>query len=283
MKIQSGFKTIGIIGLGLMGGSLAGALRRRFPQTKILGVSRSASARNFALRKKWVHQASRDLTLLASADFIILCSPVDVLTDPLKRLDSFARPGTVVTDVGSVKGEIEAWAGKQRFKNLAFAGSHPMAGSHKQGIEAADPSLYDQSLVFITKTRKTNPAALRKVKTFWKKLTPRIVSLSPETHDQIVAEISHLPHAVANCLVRAVGKRSLPFAAGSFRDTTRIAQSHPSIWLPIFLSNRKAVLKALNSFEKELKTFRSMLQKGRQIGLRALLADAAKKRGQITF
>lgn len=279
-------KSIAIIGLGLMGGSLAAACRKKFSGTKIIGITRNRAALRTALKKKWVHQAAPDLKRgVQSADLIVLCTPVNTLKPLLQQIDRFARRGTLVTDAGSVKSEIVSWAGKRKFKNITFVGAHPMTGSHERGIEAANPDIYRKGFTFVTRTAKTQRAAFTKVKDFWKKISPRVVEITPEAHDIITSQISHVPHLIAACLVLAADPKSLPFAGPGFIDATRIAQGHPSVWLPIFIANRKAVLKAVSGFEKKLSIFKKALSgagSGQARFLEKILAQAGQERAQIS-
>ena len=156
-----------------------------------------------------------------------------------------------------------------------------MVGSHKRGIEAAKPGLYDRGFTFLVRERRTGPKSYAAVKAFWKKITPRIVEVKADEHDRIVAEISHLPHAAAVCLVLSAGGKSLSLAASGFRDATRIAQGDPSIWLPIFQWNREALRKSFADFEKRLKKFQKALSLRHGNLLGKILAEAARKRRQI--
>lgn len=272
-------QTIGIVGLGLMGGSLAAACRRHFPASRIIGISRSPLAVREAVSKKWIHAGGSDLkNLIPACDLIVLCTPVDTLKPLLKKIDSFAKPGAVVTDVGSVKGEICNWAAKQRFMSVSFVGAHPMAGSHNRGIEAASPQLYEGQLTFLIKAKGT---AYENVKSFWSKISGRVIEINAALHDKITAEISHLPHAVAACLVRSASPRTLPFAAKGFLDSTRIAQADSSVWVPIFLANRPEVLKALSGFEKNIKTFKKALSAGQSLQMEAFLKRTSRIRQSI--
>lgn len=269
-------KTIGVVGLGLMGGSLAAACRKKFPKSRVIGISRNSAVVREAVSKKWVHAGGSDLKhLVPACDLIVLCTPVDTLKSLLKKIDSFAKPGALVTDVGSVKGEICAWAAKQKFRNISFIGAHPMAGSHKRGIEAANRDLYTGHLTFIIKGQGT---AYKTVKNFWKKISGRVIEINAAQHDKVVAEISHLPHAVAACLVQSARSSSLKFAAKGFLDSTRIAQADSSIWVPIFLANRREVLKALGIFQKNVKTFQKALSGGHSSRLQALLQRSSTAR-----
>lgn len=274
------FKTITIVGLGLMGGSLAAACRKRFPSSRILGVSRNPRAVRFALRKKWIHQGGPDLRKAVQvSDLVVLCTPVDTLKFLLRKIEAAARRGTLVTDVGSVKGEISTWAARKKFKKIFFVGAHPMAGSHARGIEASDPKLYEAHLTFISAPKKNRGIAA--VKSFWKKISGRIFEISPDRHDRIAAEISHLPHAAAVCLVAAADPRALPFSAKGFLDSTRIAQADASVWVPIFLSNRKMLKPVFRKFEREFKAFERLVLSGNAKKLAGILKKVAAKRAVL--
>ncbi len=261
---------------------MAAACRAKFPRSRILGISRSASSRRIALRKKWVHTASRELKDSARADIVIVCTPVNVLKYLLGKIDSSARPGTIVTDVGSIKGEIVRWAAKKKFKNIQFVGAHPMAGSHVRGIEAACEKLYQNSLIFVIRSPGTSEKSIARVKSFWRFLGGRVIEVTCEKHDLIVSRISHLPHALAVCLMLSVPPQSLDFSAQGFRDTTRIAQGHPSLWGPIFLENRRKVFESLSRFERVIKQFKKALNRKQGALLWRMLAEASKRRRNIS-
>lgn len=267
-----------------MGGSLAAACRKKFPGSRIVGVSRKRAALQYAKRKRWIHSGEVQLTKgVKDADMVVLCTPVGTFRKYLTKLDSYVRKGTVVTDVGSVKGRILEWAEGQRFKNIRFVSAHPVVGSHLYGVKAARQNLYEKGYTFLIRTRKTDSEAYNKAKSFWKKVMQRIIEVSPSQHDEIVAQISHLPHALAVCLVLAVSPRLLPFASTGFADTTRIVQGHPSIWFPIFMENRQALRKAFQVFEKEWTGFKKALFSGESRSLVRLLTQGRKKRAQISL
>jgi prephenate dehydrogenase len=276
------FKKIVIVGLGLMGGSLAAACRKAFPETLISGVTRNRRALARALRERWIDEGTGNVAFGASeADLIVLCTPVDVYLPILKEIDRVCGPGALVMDVGSVKGSVHALVNAKKWRRISFVGAHPMVGSHKRGIEAGCPALYREGTVILTKDRKTCPGSFRKALRFWEKLVKKTVVLDPLTHDALVSEISHLPHAMAVCLVHAVSAKALPLAAGGFRDTTRIAASDTSIWLPIFEANRRQVLRGVKKLERELEWFRRILRTSDTNRLRRYLDQAQKIRKSL--
>lgn len=276
------FKKIAIIGLGLMGGSLAAACRKRFPRVRIVGITRNPTALALAKKKKWIHEGTRDIALGASgADVIVLCTPVGTYLPILKKIDRVCEKDALVMDVGSVKASVAAEVNRTKWENLSFVGCHPMAGSQERGIEAADPSLYDGGLILLAKDAKTCPRSLKQARQFWRHFSDRIAVLDPRLHDELVGQVSHLPHAVAVCLVRAIAPSALKFAATGFRDTTRIAASDSSIWQPIFKANRKVLLAALRQFEKSLAQFRKKVQARDPKVLIRFLDEARKKRDSV--
>jgi prephenate dehydrogenase len=265
-----------------MGGSLAAACRRKFPKARIVGISRSREALALAWKKKWVHEATRDVILGAhGADLVILCTPVDVFLSYLKAIDRVCAKGALVMDVGSVKASVLREVKAHKWKNLSFVGCHPMVGSHRRGIQAVDPKLYQGGLVLLTRDRKTCPCSYKMAKKFWSKFSSKIVELAPETHDKFVGEVSHLPHAIAACLMHTVSAPALKVASTGFRDTTRIAASASSIWQPIFTSNRKVMLSVLNRFAQELRTFKILLRDRNPEKLVRFLDRAQRKRQSI--
>ena len=273
---------IAIAGLGLMGGSLAAAIRRKMPRARVVGISRSRSALRYALRRGWIHQGETSFRQgISKAGTIVLCTPVHTIAGYVREAEKFAPEGALVTDVGSVKGAIEKSVSSMSLKRVMFAGAHPMVGSHEQGVTAAKPDLYDGGLIFLVRSRKANLKAVKAARQFWKKFTSRIVEIPAAEHDLIVAGISHLPHAVAACLLHTVPEKNLFFAGAGFRDSTRIGASHPAVWTPIFLANRESLEKAFKQFEARLSTFRKALRKGNAKALARFLEESRRRRLEI--
>ncbi len=276
-------KIICIVGLGLMGGSLAAACRKKFPHARILGVSRDSKAVRTALRKKWIHEGGSELSkAIPRAGLVVICTPVDTLKAMLIKIDKLAKPGTLVTDVGSVKGEIARQAEPLRLRLVHVIGARPMTGSHERGISAGRPNLYGHGFTFVARDKTTSPKAFSEVKTFWEKISPKVFVVSAAEHDRITGEVSHLSHLLAFCLALAVRKKSQRYAGPSFLEMTRIAQGHPSVWVPIFRANRRAVLKALGAFERRCREFKEALRKP-DSRLEKMLTLARQKRRQISL
>lgn len=275
-------KTIAIIGLGLMGGSLAVKCRKVFPSATILGVSRSKKALAVAKKKKWIQRGTRDLKEAASkADLVILCTPVHTFSDYLKQIDLHAKTGTLVTDVGSVKASTKELIEKKNWKNIHFISAHPMVGSHEKGIQAVKKDLYDAGYTFVIKTQVASPKALKTVSRFWKKISPAVKVVSVAEHDALVSEMSHLPHLVAVSLVAGISPKALKASSSGFRDTTRIAMGNPAIWTPIFDGNRREILKSFRTFQRESAQLMALIRAGRPEKLEKFLQKIAQKRAQI--
>jgi len=256
-----------LIGLGLLGGSVAKAARAEGLAREIVAVGRRPASLEPALRDGVVDHITTDIAEgVAGTDLCILATPVATLTSLLRMVWRAAPDPAVVTDVGSTKAAIVRTAeALGRDRPLAFIGSHPMAGSEKSGYAVARPDLFKGALVILTPTDQSVPAALERVHDFWQSLGARVRMLDPVTHDRAVASISHLPHLVADALVDAVLRMDpsfLDIAATGFKDTTRIAASNPQVWREIFQENRDALGEALGAFRRALDDLETLLAAG---------------------
>jgi prephenate dehydrogenase len=256
---------LAIVGVGLLGGSLAKAVRAQRLAREIVGVGRDLGRLGPALRDGVLDRATTDVAAgVAGADRIVLAAPV--LTNEVLLGDVWRAvpPGAVLTDVGSTKQRIVAAAGRLAATrgDVHFVGSHPMAGSEKSGYAVARPDLFQGATVVVTPTEATEPAVAKSVAELWAALGARVVVLDPATHDRAVAAISHLPHVAAWALVDAVGcfePDALAIAARGFKDTTRIAASDPDVWREILLDNRDAVRASLAAYRAALDHVESLL------------------------
>ena len=256
-----------IVGLGLLGGSVAKAARAESLAREIVAVGRRVASLEPALADGTVDRITTDIAEgVADADLVVLATPVATLAAQLPAVWRAAAEGALVTDVGSTKAHIvrtaEALAGQ---RPLAFIGGHPMAGSNRAGYAIARADLFRGALVILTPTERTSVDALKRVILFWEAVGGRVMSLDPATHDRAVAAVSHLPHLVADALVAAVDRMDPQFfdvAARGFKDTTRIAASDPVMWRDIFEQNREALAEALAAFRGALAELEDLVRSG---------------------
>lgn len=279
------FRKISIIGVGLLGGSLGLAARRRKLAGEIAGYVRREASLADCERAGAVDYATIDLLAAVSqADLVVLCTPLAQMPALARQLLPALKRGTIVTDVGSVKAEVvrelEAIIGKS---GAHFVGAHPMAGGEKMGVLASRADLYEQALCVITPTGKSNPSAVRKLTRFWRAIGARTLVLEAAHHDLLVSRTSHLPHILAAALASQVLDPRQPAAqadlcAAGFRDTTRIASGSPEMWRDISLANRKHITRSLDGFIGELKKFQAALRRGDQTEIETFFATAKQRR-----
>ena len=280
-------RQLAVVGVGLLGGSVAKAARQGGLARRIVGIGRDAGRLQPALDDGTLDLAVTDLDAgVRDADFILLAAPVLTIEGLLERVWQAApAAGAVVTDVGSTKRNIVRAAERlAATRPLAFVGSHPMAGSEQAGYRVARPDLFRGATVIVTPTETTELAALKETTEFWEALGARVSSLDPETHDRTVAAISHLPHLIACALVDGAVRAepaALEFAARGFRDTTRIAAGDPDMWAEIFLANRDALTATVDAFREALGELQQVIDGGRADALRAVLARIKATRDQV--
>jgi len=278
-------RELAIVGVGLLGGSVAKAARLGGLARRIVGIGRDAGRLRPAVDDGTLDLAVTDLDAgVREAEFIVLAAPVLAIEGLLERVWRAAPAGALVTDVGSTKRNIVRAAERlAAARPLAFVGSHPMAGSEQAGYRVARADLFRGATVVVTPTESTELAALKKTTEFWEALGARVTALDPETHDRTVAAISHLPHLIACALVDGAGRvepAALELAARGFRDTTRIAAGDPDMWTEIFLSNRDALSAGVAAFRQALADLEWVIATGGADALRAELAriKAARER-----
>ena len=276
---------IAILGLGLMGGSLGLGVRRLpGPRPTVRGYARRPETRHAALEMGVVDEVFDDpAECCDGADLIVLCVPILAMSDLLEQCLPRIMPKAIVTDVGSTKRALcESLTHKMITADAVFVGSHPIAGSDEAGIEASCADLYIDSLVVITPTAGTSASDVERTSQFWKQLGARVINMSPEQHDQMLARTSHLPHLAAAVMTQAVlrddGVEASAFCGSGFRDSTRIAGGSEDIWLDIVQSNRDAILKELAAMTRELEAFRSHVAEGDSEAIRTYLREARLKR-----
>ena len=281
------FQKISIIGVGLLGGSIGLAVKRRRLAREVAGYVRRAASLKDCERAGAVDYATTDLLAAVShADLVVLCTPLAQMRSLAEQFLPALKRGAIVTDVGSVKAEVVRELDSLLKKSGAhFVGSHPMAGAEKTGVLAARENLFENAVCVLTPAKKSSAAAVRKLDSFWKSLGARTLRLDAAQHDLLVSRSSHLPHVVAATLAGlvlnpAAVKTQAALCATGFRDTTRIASGSPEMWRDIALANRKNISHSVDVFVKELKKFQSALKSGNTNAVENFFASAKSRRDQ---
>jgi prephenate dehydrogenase len=279
------FRKITIIGVGLLGGSIGLAVKRRKLAREIAGFVRRAVSLRDCEKAGAVDFATTDLlAAVSNSDLIILCTPLAQMTTITKQFFPALKRGAIVTDVGSVKAgvvrELESVIQKSGWH---FIGSHPMAGAEKTGVAAARSDLFQNAACVLTPTKRTNLAALKKLEQFWQSLGARVLKMDAAQHDLLVSRSSHLPHVVAATLANLVlnpasPKQQAALCANGFRDTTRIASGSPEMWRDIALANRKNLSRSVDAFVGEFKKFQNALKSGNDKAVEKYFATAKQRR-----
>ncbi len=248
-----------VVGVGLIGGSVAAALRRAGKVRRIVGVGRGRANIDRALALGIIDEAGDDLSVAArDADIVLLAVPVQQTGCVLAKLAGAVRANTLVTDAGSTKMDYVAALRRILPAHLAQAvPAHPIAGAELTGVDAATPGLFVDKNVVLTPLPETHALAVDRIESMWKACGARVSRMSPEHHDQVFSAVSHLPHMLAYTLVHMIATRPnaqelFSFAAGGFRDFTRIASSSPEMWRDIAASNRDALLADIASYQLQL-------------------------------
>jgi prephenate dehydrogenase len=278
-------KKIVIFGVGLIGGSVALALKKAGSTAQIVGLGRSTESLQTALALGVIDVASTDIaSAVQNADLILIATPVAQTPAILKAIQPHLSPNTIITDAGSTKSDVLAYAqatlGAQAKQ---FVGGHPIAGAEKSGVSAATVDLYSNKNVVLTPIQDNSVDAIQQVKNLWQSCGANVSEMSAATHDSIFAAVSHLPHLLAFALVDDIASRPnaeqlFGFAASGFRDFTRIAGSHPEMWRDISLANKTALLSELNAYQAELAQLKQLLENEDGAGLQALFERASTAR-----
>jgi prephenate dehydrogenase len=272
-----------VVGLGLLGGSVARAARARRAAREIVGVGRTPSTLARARAAGAVDRTTSELAAgVRDADLVVLCAPVGVLPGMVREAWPQLAPGALLTDVGSVKAPVVTAAEACPPGAGVFVGGHPMAGSERSGFDASQAELFEGRLTLLTPTGRTPATAVARLTAFWESLGSQVRLLPPDVHDRGVAAISHLPHLAAYGLVAAADEDALSLAAAGFHDTTRIAASAEALWTDIFRENREALLGALAQYRGVLDHWEGLIRGGRWDELEAALARARERREKLS-
>jgi prephenate dehydrogenase len=276
------FERISIIGVGLLGGSIGMAVKSGSSHCHVVGYGHRRDTLEKALEFGAIDEAAGDLgAAVKGADLVILCTPVGLFESILKEIGGKLKAGAVVTDVGSTKRSVVR-AGEALVQAPArFVGSHPMAGSEKRGVEFARPDLFQNALCIVTPTGNTDQPALESVEGFWKALGMRVTRVSPEKHDELLAEVSHLPHAVAAALMSIQAEEGMELCGKGFLDTTRVAGGDGGLWRDILLDNGDNVRGAIRKLVGELAKLEELIEKKDGKALSEWLDRASRRREEL--
>jgi prephenate dehydrogenase len=277
------FNRIAVVGAGLIGGSILLAASRRGLAKSYAGWSRSEKARATLKSYQVAEIFDQVIDCVRGADLVIVATPVDCMKESFAAIGPHLSPGALVTDAGSVKASVLQDSSVLP-QAVSFVGAHPMAGSEKAGASHADANLFQNRLCFVTPTGQEQAGAVKKVVQFWESLGSTITSLDAAEHDQIVAAISHLPHAAASALMLAVQASpgfQIPAAGQGLRDATRIAAGEEHLWTGILLANAAHVIQGLKAVEQQTVQLRQALEKGNAKEVCEFLAKARRARQSL--
>jgi len=282
------FGIITIVGMGLIGGSLAAAIKEKGLAGEVRAYDRDREATIKASSRGFIDTYKEDLEeVVEGSELIILAVPVGELLGIAKSLLDFLPRGAIISDVGSVKSPFIRGLEPHLPPHIHLVGGHPIAGTERSGIEAAFPQLFVNTKCILTPSIKTPGWALDKVRDLWEQLGVEVIIMDPEEHDRSMAEISHLPHMVAYSLVNTIreiareNEKIVSFPAGGFKDFTRVASSHPIMWRDICLANRTHILEALDRFKHYLTQIRSYIANGEGEALEREFGKARSFRSEL--
>jgi prephenate dehydrogenase len=278
---------IAIVGLGLMGGSLAAALSTRNACREVIGIARRQNSLNTALTLRFIHRGVTDLRAgVTGADIVVLCTPVGDILEEIKTIGPWLRPGAVLLDVGSTKSAIcAAMAGLP--EGVQPVGGHPMCGKESSGLTMAEPDLYQDRVFVLCPLERTSAEARALTEDLVRAVGARPTYIEPARHDRLVAAISHLPFVLAVTLVQAAERLGdgdpllWALAAGGFRDTSRVAAGSVPMMMDILATNRESILEALREAQSDLSSLTDCLEANDTTRLRQMLEAAAERRRRI--
>ena len=280
------FQQITILGPGLLGASLAMAVKERGLTTRVVTWSRRPESRAKCLNQSWCDAVlETPEQAVAGSDLVVICTPVQTIAPLLAQVRPALAENALVTDVGSTKSLIcrEARSALEGH-SATFLGAHPMAGSEQAGMEHAQADLFEKAACILTPLDDASTEAIAQLNTFWESLGMNVSTVSPEKHDEIVAHVSHLPHLLASTLCGYLGTQDNTWrnlAGGGLRDTTRVASGDPQLWKQILEQNSDEVLRAIAGFEQELQQLKTALLNKDSLGVIAQLERGKTYRDQL--
>lgn len=278
------FERAAIVGVGLIGGSLALAAKRTGLIGEIVGVGRSEENLRVAGERGMIDRIAPDVSAVGPVGLVVLAVPVGAIAPLVRELAAHIESGTVVSDVGSVKEAIVGAAETALPAGCPFVGAHPIAGSEESGAAAANEELFRGARCVLTPTERTAGEALARIEALWRGVGAEVVRMSPAEHDRALAWTSHLVHALAYSLARAIESTDpglFAFAGPSLRDATRVAASRPELWKDIFVANAGAVSRSVEAFSAELERLRAAIERRDEAEILRLLEAAAAARSRL--
>ncbi len=283
------FGRLVILGLGLIGGSLAKALKARQAVAEVVGWGHRESSLQTGLQLGVIDRYELDLAeAVRDADIVVIATPTLIAEQMLVQLVPLVGPRTLITDVASVKGNLlrAAWRAFGAVPPNLVPG-HPIAGSERSGVSAANGDLFMHHRVILTPTADTDGEALARIRSMWQLTGAEVLEMPVDEHDRVLAATSHLPHVLAYALVDALAgepdqRDIFRFAAGGFRDFTRIAASDPTMWRDIAIANRPALLAAIDLFTSHLETLRTAIDRGDGTSIMATFSRAKEARDEFS-
>lgn len=261
------FNRMVVVGVGLIGGSLAIVSRRKGLVKEIIGVGRGAANLKEAVKLNIIDSFTFDISeAVKGADLIVLATPVGSFEWLVKQMRHGLNKGAIITDAGSVKGRMVSRIERLLPRGTYFVAGHPIAGKEKTGVKAASQTLFEGTKCILTPTKKTDASALKKIKALWKAVGAEVVLMDPMLHDKALGAVSHLPHAAAYSIVNTVaeikknGNNFIAFSGAGFKDFTRIAASSPEMWRDIFLNNRENLVNMISRYQKNLEKLKRYIK-----------------------
>lgn len=279
--------TLAILGVGLIGGSLARALKKHNAVNRVIGYGRHTPSLIKAKELGVIDEFDKDLAhVVRAADVIVIATPLGCYEELLQNMKTHVKTDAIITDVGSVKGSVVDAAEKHLSDATRFVPGHPIAGTENSGVEASFAELFEAHRIILTPTTQTNIHALSIITAMWEMTGAEVVNMDVESHDQILAATSHLPHMLAYALVDCLASMEdsdeiFCNAAGGFADFTRIASSSPEMWHDICYSNRKSLLSVLDKFDQHIDQIRQAIVNDDSESLLQIFQNAKQQRDQF--